>query len=244
MIGLRTQPRTKDTMKITVFGANGLTGRQLVQRALDAGHDVVAATRHPADYPLTHERMVVAEADAHDPGAVARAVEGADAVLSALGVPFTRKPIDIYSAGVSAIVEAMMLHGVKRLAVVSSTAVEPHRHADGGFVLNRIMQPMVSQTIGKSTYTDMRAMEAILRESMLHWTVIRSAGLFDADHVSDYQASDGPLDGVFTSRADLADLLLVQAGDTNYVGKAVEITTSEGAPTLWQMIRREAFKRD
>jgi putative NADH-flavin reductase len=231
-------------MKITVFGANGLTGRQLVQRALDAGHDVVAVTRHPADYPLTHERMVVAEADAHDPGAVARAVEGADAVLSALGVPFTRKPIDIYSAGVSAIVEAMMLHGVKRLAVVSSTAVEPHRHADGGFVLNRIMQPMVSQTIGKSTYTDMRAMEAILRESMLNWTVIRSAGLFDADHVSDYQVSDGPLDGVFTSRADLADLLLVQAGDTNYVGKAVEITTSEGAPTLWQMIRREAFKRD
>jgi hypothetical protein len=145
---------------------------------------------------------------------------------------------------VSAIVEAMMLHGVKRLAVVSSTAVEPHRHADGGFVLNRIMQPMVSQTIGRSTYTDMRAMEAILRESMLHWTVIRSAGLFNADHVSDYQVSDGPLDGVFTSRADLADLLLVQAGDTNYVGKAVEITTSEGAPTLWQMIRREAFKRD
>ena len=46
-------------MKITVFGANGLTGRQLVQRALDAGHDVVAVTRHPADYPLTHERMIV-----------------------------------------------------------------------------------------------------------------------------------------------------------------------------------------
>ncbi len=230
-------------MKITVFGANGLTGRQLVQQALDAGHDLVAVTRHSADYPLTHERLVVAEADAYDPGAVARAVDGADTVLSALGVPFTRKPITIYSSGVRTIIDAMTRHEVKRLAVVSSTAVEPHRHADGGFLLNRIMQPMVSKTIGKTTYADMRAMEAILRDSVLDWTVIRSAGLFDTDHVSHYQVSDGPLDGIFTSRADLADLLLAQASDTTYAGKAIEITTSEGAPTLWQMIRREAFSR-
>jgi hypothetical protein len=121
-------------------------------------------------------------------------------------------------------------------------AVEPHDHAEGGFLLNRVMQPMVSKTIGKTTYADMRAMEAILRDCGLDWTVIRSAGLFDADHVSDYQVSDGPLDGVFTCRADLAALLLAQAIDTSYVGKTVEITTSEGAPTLWQMIRREAFK--
>jgi uncharacterized protein YbjT (DUF2867 family) len=231
-------------MKITVFGANGLTGRQLAQQALDLGHDVVAVTRHPAAYPLTHPRLVVAEANAYDPAAVGRTVGGADAVLSALGVPFTRKPITIYSAGVRTIIDAMTRHGVKRIAVVSSTAVEPHHHADGGFLLNRIMQPMVSRTIGKTTYADMRAMEAILRDSVMDWTAIRAAGLFDADHVSEYRVSDGPLDGVFTSRADLADLLLTQASDTAYVGKTVEITTSEGAPTLWQMIRREAFKRD
>jgi hypothetical protein len=28
------------------------------------------------------------------------------------------------------------------------------------------------------------------------------------------------------------------------VRKAVAVTTSEGAPTLFQMLRREAFKRD
>ena len=107
------------------------------------------------------------------------------------------------------------------------------------------MQPLVSKTIGKTTYADMRAMEAILRESDLAWTVIRSAGLFDAARVSTtYQVSDGPLDGVFTSCADLAALLLAQTTDTSYVGKAIVITTSEGAPTLLQMIRREAFGRD
>jgi uncharacterized protein YbjT (DUF2867 family) len=238
--------RKNTLMNITVFGANGLTGRQLVGQALDAGHDVVAVTRRPAEFPISHDKLTITEADVHDELAVMRVLESAsDAVLSTLGVPFDRKPIDIYSDGITKITNAMTRHGIKRIVAVSSTAVEPHRHAEGGFLLNRIMQPLVSKTIGKSTYADMRAMEAILRETNLAWTVIRSAGLFDADHVSTtYKVSDGPLDGVFTSRADLAALLLAQATDTSHVGKAIEITTSEGAPTLLQIIRREAFGRD
>jgi nucleoside-diphosphate-sugar epimerase len=231
-------------MRISVFGANGLTGRALVKQALAAGHEVLAVTRKPAEFPFSHHLLKVAEADVRNEIAADRAVEGADAVLSTLGVPFDRKPINVYSDGTANIVAAMARHGVKRIAVVSSTAVEPHPHADGGFLLNRVMQPLVSKTIGRTTYADMRAMEAILRETTLDWTVVRSAGLFDADHVSAYDVSDGPLDGVFTSRADLADCLLRQVTENGFVGKVIEVTTSEGAPTLFQMIRREAFKRD
>jgi uncharacterized protein YbjT (DUF2867 family) len=238
--------RKNTPMNITVFGANGLTGRQLVGQALEAGHDVVAVTRRPTEFPISHDKLTIAEADVHDELAVMRVLEsGSDAVLSTLGVPFDRKPIDIYSDGITKITNAMTRHGIKRIVAVSSTAVAPHHHAEGGFLLNRIMQPLVSKTIGKSTYADMRVMEAILRETNLAWTVIRSAGLFDAERVStNHRVSDGPLDGVFTSRADLAALLLAQATDTSHVGKAIEITTADGAPTLLQMIRREAFGRD
>jgi len=230
-------------MRISVFGANGGTGRVLVRQAVDAGHEVVAVTRRPDEFPFTHPRLIIAKADVHGSQAVYRAVEGSEAVLSSLGVPFTSKPIMVYSEGVSAIIAAMSRLGVKRIAVVSSTTVEPHHHAEGGFILNRIMQPMVSATIGKTTYADMRAMEDILRRSDLDWTVVRSAGLFEAGHVSFYQVSDGQLDGVFTSREDLADCLLAQVSDSRFVRKTIEVTTSEGAPTLWQMIRREAFKK-
>ena len=88
-------------MQIAVFGANGGTGRLLTQQALDAGYDVVAVVRRPAQFPLAHERLTVVEADIHDVEAVARAVAGSEAVLSTLGVPFTRKPIDVYSAGIA-----------------------------------------------------------------------------------------------------------------------------------------------
>jgi uncharacterized protein YbjT (DUF2867 family) len=230
-------------MRLTVFGANGGTGRLLVRQALDAGHQAVAVTRHPAGFPITHRRLIVAQADVRDRRAVARAIEGSDAVLSSLGVPFTWRPVTVYSAGVCGIAAAMSHLGVKRIIVVSSSAVAPHPHADGGFMLNRIVQPLISRTIGKTTYADLRAMEGILRASDLDWTVVRAAGLFDTRQVSSYQVSDDPLDGLFTSRVDLAACLLAQASDARFVKKTIEITTREGAPTLWEVIRREAFKR-
>jgi putative NADH-flavin reductase len=229
-------------MRITVFGANGATGRLLTGQALAAGHEVTAVTRQPAGFPVTHERLTVTGADVHDAGAVSRAVEGAGAVLSTLGVPFTRKPIDVYSAGTGRIAAAMSRHGVKRLAVVSSSATEPHHHAGGGFLLNRVLQPLLTATIGKTTYQDMRRMEDLLRASDLDWTVMRPSGLFDGPGVTQYELHEDQAPGIFTSRPDLAASLLEQVTDNQFIRKAVAVTTSDGAPTLFQMLRREAFK--
>lgn len=226
---------------ITIFGANGATGRLTVRQALAAGYDVTAVTRRPEQFPLHDARLTVVGADVTDEIATARAIEGADVVLSSVGVPFTRAPITTYSRAATTILAGMARYGVKRLAVVSSTAVEPHPHAEGGFMLNRVMQPLIAKTIGKTTYSDMRAMEGIVRDSDVDWTIIRPSGLFDAERVSEYQVGDGQLDGVFTSRADLADLLVRQAAEDRFVGKTIEITTSQDAPTLLQVIRREAF---
>jgi putative NADH-flavin reductase len=230
-------------MKITIFGANGVTGRLLTEQALAVGHTIVAATRRPADFPITHERLRVVEADVHDAPAVDRTVDGADVVLSTFGVPFTRKPITIYGNGIRNIATAMSRHGVKRVVAVSSSATEPHHHTDGGFLLNRVLQPLVIATIGKTTYADMRRMEEHLRGSDLDWTVIRPSGLFDTPGVTRYELHEDQAPGIFTSRADLAASLLEQASDTRFIRKAVAVTTSEGIPTLFQMLRREAFKR-
>jgi putative NADH-flavin reductase len=229
-------------MKIAIFGANGATGRLLTAQVLAAGHQVVAVTRRPAEFPVTHERLRVAEADVHDAQAVGQAVEGADVVLSTLGVPFTRKPVNVYSDGARNIAAAMSRHGVKRLVVVSSSATEPHHHADGGFLMNRVLQPLVTATIGKTTYRDMRRMEELVRGSDLEWTIMRPSGLFDAPGVTGYELHEDQARGIFTSRADLAASMLEQATQARFVRKAVAVTTSEGVPTLFQMLRREAFK--
>ena len=227
-------------MRIAIFGANGPTGRLLTQQALDAGHHVVAATRQPEAFPIRHERLEVEAVDVHDAGAVSATVDGCDAVLSTLGVPFSREPITVYSVGVGHIVRAMHDHGTKRLVVVSSSATYPHHHADGGFLLNRVLQPIVVRTIGRTTYEDMRRMEDLVRASDLAWTVVRPSGLFDRDTVSGYHVHDDESPGVFTARIDLAAAMLAELTSDTHVGRAIAVTTSEGTPTLWQMLRAEA----
>jgi uncharacterized protein YbjT (DUF2867 family) len=79
-------------MRIVVFGANGPTGRLLVSEALAAGHEVSAVTRHLGQMP-SPEHVQVVRADVTDAAAVDAAVTGSDAVLSAIGVSYTRRPV-------------------------------------------------------------------------------------------------------------------------------------------------------
>jgi hypothetical protein len=90
----------------------------------------------------------------------------------------------------------------------------------------------------------MRRMEELVRGSDLEWTIMRPSGLFDAPGVTRYELHEDRAPGIFTVRADLAASLLEQATDVRFVRKAVAVTTTEGAPTLFQMLRREAFKRN
>ncbi|HEX2893761.1 MAG TPA: NAD(P)H-binding protein [Marmoricola sp.] len=231
-------------MRTAIFGANGPTGRLLTQQALDAGHHVVAATRQPEAMPIAHPRLEVERADVHDPAAVSAVVDGCDAVLSTLGVPYTREPITVYSAGARHLVEAMHEHRVKRLVVVSSSATYPHRHAEGGFLLNRVLQPIITRTIGRTTYADMRRMEELVRASDLAWTIVRPSGLFDRDTVSAYQVHEDESPGIFTARIDLAAAMLAELEADAHVGQAIAVTTHEGTPTLWQMLRAEAGSKE
>ena len=53
--------------------------------------------------------------------------------------------------------------------------------------MNHVIQPLVTATIGKTTYADMRRMEELVRASDLEWTIVRPSGLFDAPGVTSYE---------------------------------------------------------
>lgn len=228
-------------MRIAIFGANGATGRLLTRRALDAGHTVVAVTRHPEQFPINGAGLTVAEADVREAAAVSTVVDGADAVLSTLGVTFTMDPVDTYSVGVGNIVAAMRATGVVRLAVVSSTAIADYPgRTDTPFAL-RVVQPVISRIFGRTLYADMRRMEDIVTGSGLNWTIVRPSGLFDLPEVTNYIAGRRDPVGAFTSRTDLADYLLKLA-EAPETGATVTISTTVDTPSMWQLLRREALK--
>jgi nucleoside-diphosphate-sugar epimerase len=228
-------------MRIVIFGANGQTGRLLTRKALDAGHTVVAVTRRPDDFPFADPALTLAAADVHDGAALTGIVAESDAVVSTLGVPFTREPVQTYSVGTANVVAAMRGTGVRRLVVVSSTAAFPAPGRTGAPFVLRLFEPVITKTIGKTVYDDIRRMEVIVRDSGLDWTIVRPSGLFDLPRVTEYVAGEVDPVGAFTSRGDLADYLVALAARLGNRDTVIISTTSD-TPTMWQMIRREAFK--
>jgi uncharacterized protein YbjT (DUF2867 family) len=230
-------------MKLVVFGANGPTGRLITRLALGEDHDVVAFTRHPEAFPIEHRRLEVAAGDIHDPSLVASAIEGSDAVVSALGVPFAKTPITVYSDGGANMIKGMEAAGVKRLVCVSSSAVDPNPEPLGGFVFKKIVQPYVVNKLGKTLYDDMRRMEAIVSTSDLAWTIVRPSGLFEAPAVSKYSIAIDHIGYRFTARIDLADCLLRQALGDGYVHSTIAVATPLAKPSTLKLIWQEGIRK-
>jgi putative NADH-flavin reductase len=226
---------------IVCFGANGATGRLVVRQALAEGHAMAAFTRHPERFPFRDDRLQLVSGDVFDPSAVDKAVSGRDAVLSSLGVPFSRKPITVYSQGMAHIVQAMQHHGVRRLVCVSATPVDPRYDTRGGFIFEKVLTPVISHTLGRTMYADLRRMENLVMHSDLDWTILRPSGLFGTPSVTDYQVTDGILSGRFTSRTDLAHCMLRQLDDDRNVHKALAVATVTGQPSFLQFFLTEAI---
>jgi NAD(P)H-binding len=152
-------------MNIVIFGANGQTGRLLTQRVLDDGHHVAAVTRRPDEFPFTHPRLSVCGADVREPVSLRDVVTGADAVLSSLGVGFTRRRVDTYSVGTANIAAAMHATGARRLVVVSSSSAYPTGGPRNASLAVRLIYPILAHTIAKTVYADICRMETVVRHS-------------------------------------------------------------------------------
>jgi uncharacterized protein YbjT (DUF2867 family) len=228
-------------MNIVVFGANGPTGRLLIRHTVGADHTAVAVTRQPETFPVTDPRLNVARADVYHQNELPVIVDGADAVLSVLGVPFTRKRVDTFSVGTANIIAAMRQTAVRRLVVVSSTGAFHYPNRRNAELSLKIFEPVISRTIGKTVYDDVRRMEEAVRSSGLDWTIVRPSTLFDLDTPTSYVAGEVPPVGAFTARIDLAHYLTGLAGDDSTIGKTVIISTTEHVPTFWQNMKRQMF---
>ena len=207
-------------MRIAVFGATGGTGRQLVTQALGAGHELTVCVRKPD--AVTDPRLRVLAGDILDPATAAAAIAGADAVVSALGIGYSRAPTTVYSQGTANIIGAMHSAGVRRLICISSSGVESF---PGTPLLMRAMHTLVLRNLLRHPYADMRVMERAIAASELDWTIVRAARLTNSGRRARYRTaverSAGR--GLSISRADLAGYILSHLDDRELHGHRVEI---------------------
>ncbi len=208
-------------MKVAIFGATGLTGIQLVKRALNAGHEVTAFVREPCALRVSHELLRVVKADALDASSIRSALKGTEAVISALGTRNRRKPTTIYSEGTGNIIKVMKEHGIKRILCVSAGAAMRVRDPRAPFLFERILKPLLLRRI----FDDMARMEEIVESSGLCWTIVRPQLLLNTKARGRYRVVQGFYvpKAIGISRVDLADFMVRQVESEAYIRKAVAI---------------------
>lgn len=174
-------------MKLTVFGATGGIGQEIVRQALGKGHQVTAVVRDPARLTVTGAGLEVFRADLTDPGSLRPAVAGRDAVLSGLGAR-SRKDAGVAARLTRTVLSAMEAERVRRLLVVSAGPVGPGAANDTR--VDRAMRRLISGIL-KDVYADLREMEAELAASATDWTVVRPPRLQNKPLTGSYRTVVG-----------------------------------------------------
>jgi putative NADH-flavin reductase len=209
-------------MKLTIFGATGATGTSLTEQALAAGHEVTAVVRDPARLAVpAHPRLQVVTADVMDPASIAPAVDGADAVINAIG-PRGTGPTTVIQDSVRSIIAAMDKTGTRRFVHVSGSIVADEGESP---YMRYLIKPLARRAFLRHVCADMRAGEDDLRRSDLDWTIMRPPALTDKAAAGTYRTviDQNLPHGFSIARADLAACILGLLDDPATVRRHVGI---------------------
>jgi uncharacterized protein YbjT (DUF2867 family) len=205
-------------MKVLVLGANGGTGRLVVERAVAEGHEVTVLVRHSL---ASQKGVKVVLGDALRGTDVLSAMREQDAVVECIGgnAPWMNQTLE--RDVMRNIVAGMKESKTRLLLVVSAMGVaDSARHSPWWYQL------FVVPTFLRGITADKKAMEKIVRESELDWVIARPP-------ILTYGAATGIVKvlgpggtGHVITRADLATWLVEQLENNTFVGQSVTVVNS------------------
>lgn len=209
------------SLRLVVLGASRGVGSAVVREARHRGHQVTAVSRTtPA---ITPDGTTWVTGDARDSAVLDRALAGADAVVTSVGIKSPFAATTLFSEMATAVVASMRRTGVERLVAVTGLGAGDSR-GHGGFVFNYFVMPIVARRI----YADKDREEAIIRASDLRWTIVRPGGLTNRPATGRIASLLGPDEYRFgrISRADVARFVVDRAETNDFVSQAPVIVTA------------------
>lgn len=208
-------------MRLTLIGATGGIGGELLRLAQGASHEVTALVRRPeAAEKLTVARTVVG--DIRDADAVSQAVAGSEAVLWTVGATRnTADQVPIFESGARILVEAMRSHGVRRLIALSGAAIgiPGERKPLSGLLMSAIVR-----VAARSVYLAKLREYEIFSRSDLDWTLVRPPRVVDGPPTGLVVIGDSLASSQVT-QGDIADAMLRLLLDPAAVRTAPYVST-------------------
>jgi putative NADH-flavin reductase len=200
-------------MRILLLGATGRTGRLLLEQALDHGHIVHALVREKQKVTIERYNLTIFEGTPRDVTALQRAMQGCEAVLSALNIsrryefPWSplRTPTHFLSSTMDKVVALSQKSHLRRVVFISAWgAYESKKDLPGWF------RWLVSHSTLRYQYNDHERQEEVLRNSTLDWTAVRPVFLTNSKNPKEVFVSEDnePRPNLYISRRNLAAFML------------------------------------
>jgi nucleoside-diphosphate-sugar epimerase len=196
-------------MKTLVAGANGATGRQLVQQLLERGQQVVAVVRSTGSLPENlrkYENLSVVQASLLDlsDAELTQLVEGCDAVASCLGHNLTLKgmyghPRRLVTDATRRLCTAIQANGPQapvRFVLMNTTGnanrdLDERRSAGERIVTGLLRLVLPPQADNEQAAEYLRTVIG-QNDGAVEWVAVRPDGLVNAGSVTDYTVQPSP----------------------------------------------------
>ena len=203
-------------MRVVIFGSTGGIGRQIVEQALARGRAVRSFARNPAQLEIKYANLQAVQGDVMDFASVEQAVQGQEAVVSALGTPpLTKKTVR--SEGTWNIVRAIEKVGVRRLVCLSSLGV-----GDSRDMLPFLYKYMLVPFLLRQGFAEHELQEEFVKQSRTDWIIIRPGAFTNDSRTGLYRHGFPVTDKTIKakiSRADVVDFMVKQLTDNTYIRK-------------------------
>ena len=167
-------------MRILLFGGTGRTGKLILEKALNDGHNVTTIARDPSKLDALKVRII--KGTPYDPENVKQAMCDCDVVISTLNVsrnsdsPWSklRSPKDMISKSIRNALNIMPEHGIKRIIAMSTIGA-----GDSWNKMPFIIKLVISSSSLRHAFKDHTRQEEILAASGTNWTIVRFPVLTD-----------------------------------------------------------------
>jgi len=201
--------------RIALFGATGQTGSIFLKKAIEKGYSINALARDPKKMPLDHQDLKIIQGDILNPKDVEETITGSDLVVSLFG-HIKGSPEWLQTDGTRNIVKAMKSKGLEKIISLSGGGL-PFPEKDEPKFADKAIRFIMKIAVPK-ILNDAIEHHKVLDESGLKWIIIRGPRLTNDDPKGDYRVGwVGVNASTKIARADLADFILTQVEDDQYV---------------------------
>lgn len=208
---------------ITVIGGTGKAGKYVVNQLIQRGFRLKLLLRNPEKFLIKSPQIEIIQGDVKDYDTVLSVIKETDAVISALGLGQPASETSIFSQATTNIIQAMNACNIQRYVVL--TGVNVNTSFDKKSPKTQFATDWMYTNYPNSTADKQKEYE-ILLASKVDWTLVRLPLIEQTDEVSSVQISLEDCVGDKISATNLANFLISQIADTQYINQAPFLSNS------------------